>query len=121
MISLLETVVSIVIPGLDRFARIINLSNDPSPGYNIEQLAKKGKKLLELPYTVKGMDMSYSGMLSYVEDLVVLNEPLRKQIEEEVEKTKNPEDDFKRRDLGKRKVINKGIKVGEDHSGFGFH
>src|SRR3989338_329566 len=25
---------------LDRFARIINLSNDPSPGYNIEQLAK---------------------------------------------------------------------------------
>lgn len=26
---------------LDRFARVINLSNDPSPGYNIEQLAKK--------------------------------------------------------------------------------
>lgn len=26
---------------LDRFARIINLSNDPSPGYNIEQLAKQ--------------------------------------------------------------------------------
>lgn len=26
---------------LDRFARIINLSNDPSPGYNIEQEAKK--------------------------------------------------------------------------------
>ena len=26
---------------LDRFARVINLSNDPSPGYNIEQMAKK--------------------------------------------------------------------------------
>lgn len=26
---------------LDRFARIVNLSNAPSPGYNIEQMAKK--------------------------------------------------------------------------------
>ena len=26
---------------LDRFARILKLSNDPSPGYNIEQLAKE--------------------------------------------------------------------------------
>ncbi len=26
---------------MDRFARVINLSNDPSPGYNIEQEAKK--------------------------------------------------------------------------------
>jgi N6-L-threonylcarbamoyladenine synthase len=26
---------------LDRFARLLHLSNDPSPGYNIEQLAKK--------------------------------------------------------------------------------
>lgn len=26
---------------IDRFARVINLSNDPSPGYNIEQEAKK--------------------------------------------------------------------------------
>lgn len=26
---------------LDRFARILNLSNDPSPGFNIEQLAKR--------------------------------------------------------------------------------
>ncbi|KAI0287000.1 O-sialoglycoprotein endopeptidase [Russula aff. rugulosa BPL654] len=41
---------------LDRFARVINLSNDPSPGYNIEQEAKKGKRLVSLPYTTKGMD-----------------------------------------------------------------
>lgn len=39
---------------LDRFARIIKLSNDPSPGYNIEQMAKKGKRYLALPYSVKG-------------------------------------------------------------------
>lgn len=26
---------------LDRFARLLKLSNDPSPGYNIEQMAKK--------------------------------------------------------------------------------
>ena len=26
---------------LDRFARVIKLSNDPSPGYNIEQMAKR--------------------------------------------------------------------------------
>ncbi|KAJ3339734.1 hypothetical protein HDU93_007850 [Gonapodya sp. JEL0774] len=52
---------------LDRFARVINLSNDPSPGYNIEQFAKKGTKLVDLPYTVKGMDVSFSGLLSQVE------------------------------------------------------
>ena len=39
---------------LDRFARIIKLSNDPSPGFNIEQMAKKGDKYLPLPYCVKG-------------------------------------------------------------------
>jgi len=52
---------------LDRFARVINLSNDPSPGYNIEQEAKKGKKLLPLPYTTKGMDISLSGVLTSTE------------------------------------------------------
>ncbi|XP_050402500.1 probable tRNA N6-adenosine threonylcarbamoyltransferase [Patella vulgata] len=53
---------------LDRFARVIKLSNDPSPGYNIEQLAKKGEKFLELPYAVKGMDVSFSGLLSFIEE-----------------------------------------------------
>lgn len=53
---------------LDRFARILMLSNDPSPGYNIEQMAKKGSKYLSLPYCVKGMDVSFSGILSYLED-----------------------------------------------------
>lgn len=52
---------------LDRFARAIKLSNDPSPGYNVEQEAKKGKKFLNLPYVVKGMDVSFSGILSFIE------------------------------------------------------
>ncbi|XP_021379257.1 probable tRNA N6-adenosine threonylcarbamoyltransferase [Mizuhopecten yessoensis] len=56
---------------LDRFARVLNLSNDPSPGYNIEQLAKGGQKFLELPYTVKGMDVSFSGLLSFIEERAV--------------------------------------------------
>eukprot|EP01086_Lenisia_limosa_P016032 TRINITY_DN5578_c0_g1_i1.p1 TRINITY_DN5578_c0_g1~~TRINITY_DN5578_c0_g1_i1.p1 ORF type:complete len:337 (-),score=68.11 TRINITY_DN5578_c0_g1_i1:57-1067(-) len=53
---------------LDRFARVINISNDPSPGYNIELLARKGKKFIPLPYSVKGMDVSFSGILAGVEE-----------------------------------------------------
>nr|NVI71660.1 putative tRNA N6-adenosine threonylcarbamoyltransferase [Cucujiformia] len=53
---------------LDRFARVLMISNDPSPGYNIEQLAKKGKKYAQLPYCVKGMDVSFSGILTYMEE-----------------------------------------------------
>lgn len=52
---------------LDRFARCLKLSNDPSPGYNIEQMAKKGTNYLVLPYCVKGMDVSFSGLLSFIE------------------------------------------------------
>ena len=52
---------------LDRFARVIKLSNDPSPGYNIEQLAKEGSKYIELPYNVKGMDVAFSGITSHIE------------------------------------------------------
>lgn len=50
---------------LDRFARVLKISNDPSPGYNIEQLSKKGSKFVPLPYCVKGMDVSFSGMFGF--------------------------------------------------------
>lgn len=99
---------------MDRFARVLKISNDPSPGYNIEQvqswpaqqyiapswlaaldlnlvqgphvvcslcgmaslqLAKKGSKLVELPYVVKGMDVSFSGLLSFVEELAARTLP----------------------------------------------
>lgn len=69
---------------LDRFARCIKLSNDPAPGYNIEQLAKQGgEKYLELPYIVKGMDVSFSGLLTYVEGFVKRREELLKKGGEE--------------------------------------
>ena len=57
---------------LDRFARTLRIPNAPSPGYNIEQLAKRcanKETLLELPYTVKGMDLSMSGILAYIDSL----------------------------------------------------
>lgn len=54
---------------LDRFARTLSISNDPAPGYNIEQLAKKGFNLVDLPYAVKGMDCSFSGILASVDGL----------------------------------------------------
>ncbi|KAI0220551.1 putative tRNA N6-adenosine threonylcarbamoyltransferase [Lamellibrachia satsuma] len=31
-------------------------------------MAKRGKKFLELPYVVKGMDVSFSGLLSFIEE-----------------------------------------------------
>ena len=58
---------------LDRFARVVGLSNDPSPGYNIEQEAKKGSKLYDFPYTVKGMDVSFSGLQSFLKSFVKQN------------------------------------------------
>ena len=54
---------------LDRFARVLGISNDPAPGYNIEQIAKRGQVLVDLPYAVKGMDCSFSGILARVEEL----------------------------------------------------
>ncbi|PGH03909.1 hypothetical protein AJ80_08611 [Polytolypa hystricis UAMH7299] len=57
---------------LDRFARTLHISNDPAPGYNIEQLAKNGKRLVDLPYAVKGMDCSFSGILASVDALAAL-------------------------------------------------
>ena len=59
---------------LDRFARVVGLSNDPSPGYNIELEARKYThevplKFVELPYVVKGMDVSFSGLLTNIEEL----------------------------------------------------
>ena len=58
---------------LDRFARLINLSNDPSPGYNIEQCAKNGHNYIALPYTVKGMDVSFTGLVSFLQGILSKN------------------------------------------------
>jgi N6-L-threonylcarbamoyladenine synthase len=47
---------------LDKFAREIGLGFPGGP--KIEQLAKLGKNYIELPYGVKGMDVSFAGMLT---------------------------------------------------------
>eukprot|EP00030_Apusomonadida_sp_AF-17_P008051 a846023_108.p1 GENE.a846023_108~~a846023_108.p1 ORF type:complete len:353 (-),score=120.69 a846023_108:13-1014(-) len=54
---------------IDRAARLLQLSNDPAPGYNVEQEAKRGRKFWpNLPYVIKGMDVSFSGVLSSFEE-----------------------------------------------------
>jgi glycoprotease/Kae1 family metallohydrolase len=50
---------------LDRFARVAGLGFPGGP--KVEELAKSGKKLLELPYSVKGMDVSFAGLLTKAE------------------------------------------------------
>ncbi|KFG62004.1 O-sialoglycoprotein endopeptidase [Toxoplasma gondii RUB] len=93
---------------IDRLARLLHLPNDPAPGYQVEQLARRfletkrkrssftdslktsgggsqieepaqgqiertqedhTEMLLPLPYTVKGMDLSFSGILTRLEDI----------------------------------------------------
>ncbi len=49
---------------LDSFARHIGLGFPGGP--KIEALAKKGKKYIDLPYCVKGMDVSLGGILTNV-------------------------------------------------------
>ncbi|KOS19044.1 tRNA N6-adenosine threonylcarbamoyltransferase [Escovopsis weberi] len=57
---------------LDRFARTLRISNDPAPGYNIELMARRGSRLLDLPYAVKGMDCSFAGVLTSADALAAL-------------------------------------------------
>lgn len=56
---------------LDKAARILMIPNDPAPGLNIEIYARKGKKYYELPYVVKGMDISLSGIISSIKEVEI--------------------------------------------------
>lgn len=56
---------------LDKFGRTIGLGFPAGP--EIEQLAKQGK-YIELPYAVKGMDISFSGILTKVQQLFAKGE-----------------------------------------------
>ncbi|RLE38438.1 bifunctional N(6)-L-threonylcarbamoyladenine synthase/serine/threonine protein kinase [Candidatus Woesearchaeota archaeon] len=47
---------------IDSFARFLDLGFPGGP--KIAELAKHGKKLIELPYSVKGMDVSFGGLLT---------------------------------------------------------
>lgn len=60
---------------LDVFARTANLSHPGGP--KIEQLAKQAKgEYQELPYTVKGMDLAFSGLLTAAKRLLANGTPL---------------------------------------------
>ncbi|MBI5391079.1 N(6)-L-threonylcarbamoyladenine synthase Kae1 [Candidatus Woesearchaeota archaeon] len=50
---------------LDSFARALGLGFPGGP--LIEQLARNGKQFIDLPYTVKGMDISFGGLLTHIE------------------------------------------------------
>jgi N6-L-threonylcarbamoyladenine synthase/protein kinase Bud32 len=47
---------------LDVFAREVGIPHPGGP--KVEQLAREGKKYIELPYVVKGMDLSFTGLMS---------------------------------------------------------
>ncbi len=55
---------------LDSFGRALGLGFPQGP--KIEELALKGK-FLELPYTIKGMDFTFSGILTKLEQLAKTN------------------------------------------------
>jgi len=57
---------------LDVFAREAGLRQRPEMpfGAMVEKLAAKGRKLIPLPYTVKGMDASFSGLLTAAVNLL---------------------------------------------------
>lgn len=54
---------------LDTFARELDLGFPGGP--KVEELAKKGKKFIELPYSVKGMDVNFGGLLTNVKQKIV--------------------------------------------------
>jgi len=47
---------------LDKFGRTVGMAFPSGP--KIEKLAEKGKQYLELPYSIKGMDIAFSGLLT---------------------------------------------------------
>ena len=59
---------------LDKFGRTIGL--DFPCGPKIEELAAKGKKYLDLPYSIKGMDIAFSGILTASEQYYKSKEKL---------------------------------------------
>ncbi len=63
---------------LDTFARGLGLGFPGGP--KIEQLALKGKKYVELPYVVKGMDVSFGGILTNLQTKYQNNEHTKEDL-----------------------------------------
>ncbi len=62
---------------LDAIGRLLGLGFPAGP--KLEELAKKGKNLIELPYTVKGMDIQLGGIYTYVKNLLEKNPNISKE------------------------------------------
>lgn len=58
----------------DKFGRTAELGFPSGP--KIEKLAEKGKKYLTLPYSIKGMDIAFSGLLTAAQQLYERGEKL---------------------------------------------
>lgn len=67
---------------LDRFARDAGIPNDPAPGLNIELNARRyraqfpdgnGELIGEIPISIKGMDISCSGLNSWLKNFIINN------------------------------------------------
>lgn len=56
---------------IDQFGRSMGLASPA--GQAIEELATKGRKYIELPYVVKGNDVSFSGMLTFLKKALEKN------------------------------------------------
>lgn len=56
---------------LDSYGRDLGLGFPAGPA--IEKLAKEGKKYIELPYTVKGMDVSFGGLYTNLKQKIQSN------------------------------------------------
>lgn len=78
---LLEVVCSLVECSVGWYFHILTMATVSFTAYHVReafpstlcwycfllQLAKKGEKFIDLQYVVKGMDISFSGILSYIE------------------------------------------------------
>ncbi len=56
---------------LDKFARYIGLEHPGGP--KVEELASRGTRFIHLPYVVKGMDFSFSGLTTAAKDALAGN------------------------------------------------
>ncbi len=59
---------------LDKFGRAIGMEFPCGP--KIEKLARKGEKYIDLPYSIKGMDIAFSGLLTSAEQYMQKGEKL---------------------------------------------
>ncbi len=62
---------------LDSVGRLLGLGFPAGP--KLEELAKRGKNLIELPYTVKGMDIQLGGIYTYIKNLLERNHNISKE------------------------------------------